>query len=546
MATNPNAAFTLTPEHLAAIERPRSVIVHFDVVMGDGADFPLREVDDLIKWKFTYADDPKVHMDSMWWDWDEGHQCIYPSKVRPLVDTPGYRAWAEAGVNIAHRFLEASQSRGFENFCLYRINGSDNELGPISRIPAKEEHPDWLIHTWSETGYWNFALDEVHEYKLEILRELAEDYDYDGIALDFARVCPVLPPGRQWELRHRLTDFMRKLRSLLLEVGRTRGRPLMLAVRVPENLPGCHFDGIDIETWARDLLVDLIVMGCRSFDVDVAAFRRITSGTPIKLYAAIDDHHSSDGYMWPPIEVYRGVFANWWRQGVDGIQTFNWEHSPPEDTDRLALRPMNVPAAAAQRQAYGEMHDPERLRRKDKTFVVQRRGGGHGPIVVPNPEDWTTPRWMYFNTNMFAPLPAPLANDGKADTLLPLYVSDDLAAEAEHVDSVKIYLLLSDHALGEAEDLIRLPTVKVAEIGHPDRALMNTPARYGIQHNIEVRLNNARLEAPSIAGGWIAFAARPELFAVGENLIGVRLTARDRTTLEPVLIEKLEARVRYR
>src|SRR5262249_28346074 len=39
---------------------------------------------------------------------------------------------------------------------------------------------------------------------------------------------------------------------------------------------------------------------------------------------------------------------------------------------------------------------------KDKTFVVQRRGGGHGTTVVPDPADWPTPRWMYYLTNMLS------------------------------------------------------------------------------------------------------------------------------------------------
>ena len=310
----------------------------------------------------------------------------------------------------------------------------------------KEQHPELLMNTWNANGYWNFALDEVHDYKLAILREVAEDYDFDGITLDFARIPLVLPWGRQWELRHRLTDFMRKVRRMTLDVARARGRPLLLAVRVPENLMGCHFDGIDIESWARELLVDLIVMGCRSFDVDIPAFRRITAGTPIKLYPAIDDHHSSDGYMWPPIEVFRGVFANWFHQGADGVQTFNWEHSTLESAERIGLKALNWPAAEAQYTAYMELAKPNGLHRKDKTFVVQRRGGGHGPIVIPNPEAWYTPRNMYFNSNMFAPLPAPLAWDGAADTLLTLNVADDLAGDAEHLAAVDVRLLLSDPA----------------------------------------------------------------------------------------------------
>ena len=324
----------LSSEHIDAINRRRRVIVNFDVISADGARFATKEIERLVEWKFMFADEPGTHIDTICWSWGEGHQAPYPSEVLPLYDSPGFKEWADNGVNIVQVFLEASKQRGIEAFFSYRINGSDNDLGPVAKIPMKEAHPDWLIHLWNANGYWNFAIDDVHEYKLSILREAAEDYDFDGIELDFARVCPVLPPGHQWEYRDRLTDFIRATRAMLQEVARKRGRPLLLAARIPENLEGCHFDGIDAETWAQEELLDIFVMGCRSFDVDIPAFRRITEGTNIKLYPCIDDHHASDGYQWPPIEVMRGVTANWYQQGADGVQTFNFAHATPEGTDR--------------------------------------------------------------------------------------------------------------------------------------------------------------------------------------------------------------------
>ena len=148
----------------------------------------------------------------------------------------------------------------------------------------KEAHPEWLIHTWKENfnvqhttkdinGFWNFAFNGVREHKLKILQEVCENYDLDGIEIDFARICPVLPPGHQWENRDRLTEFMRSLRFMLLEIEKKRDKPLLIAARVPENLQGCHFDGIDVDTWAQEELVDIFVMGVRSFDVDIHAFQ---------------------------------------------------------------------------------------------------------------------------------------------------------------------------------------------------------------------------------------------------------------------------------
>ena len=425
----------LSAEHIAAAGRDRRIIINFDTISGDRR-FGGRDPAELVKWKFHVIDAADVQIDSVWWCWGEGNQSPWPSSIMPLYDSEGYRQWKEQGIDIAAIFAEESRKRGIESFYNYRINGSDNDLGPFSKIPMKLKHPEWLIHTWpGPVGLWNYAIPEVRRYKLSILREIAERFDYDGISLDFARVCPVLPPGKAWANRDKMTDFLREFRSITQEVAHRRGRPLLVGARIPENLQGCHFDGLDIETWVREGLVDVLALGIRSFDVDIAAFRRITAGTHVKLYPSVDDHHASDGYATPPIDIYRGVAANWWRQGADGIQTFNFNHAP--DFPFREVWETHL-------QAYRELGSPRTLHRKNKRFVVQRRGGGHGPTVIPNPQDWTTPRWMYFNTNMLAPLPAPLANDGKADTLLTVAVADDLGADREQVERLSLRLLLSD------------------------------------------------------------------------------------------------------
>ena len=166
---------------------------------------------------------------------------------------------------------------------------------------------------------------------------------------------------------------------------------------------GCRFDGIDVERWVGEQLIDLLALGVRSFEVDLADFQRVVAGTPVKLYPSIDDHHATDGYQNPGIEVLRGVAANWWHQGADGIHTFNFNYA----TDA----PYAGQDWDSHRRAYQELGEVETLSAKDKRFVVQRRGGGHGPTVIPNPEDWATPRHTYANTNMLAQLPAAVPND---------------------------------------------------------------------------------------------------------------------------------------
>lgn len=160
---------------------------------------------------------------------------------------------------------------------------------------------------------------------------------------------------------------------------------------------------------------------------------------------------------------------------------------------------------------------------------------------------------MYFNTNMFGQLPAPLDNDGVVDTLLTIAVADDVAAEADSVDQITLRLLLSDPAAKDLPEDQRLQPVTVATIGHPD-TLQNTPAAKEIENQIEVRVNNILLGTPTVEEGWLVFAVQPKFLAIGDNLVGVRVTGcgkgipapiRSTDTQHQILIEKLEIHLEY-
>ncbi len=146
---------------------------------------------------------------------------------------------------------------------------------------------------------------------------------------------------------------------------------------------------------------------------------------------------------------------------------------------------------------------------------------------------------------MLAPLPAFLDNQGKVDTLLPLWVGDDLEAEAGHIESVSVRLLLSDPGARNWPAEQRLETTEVATIGHPGGPLQNIPAVREIEEGIEVRVNNILLGRALVEGGWLVFRAESGQFAVGENLLGIVVEGRPLDGPR-LLIEKLEVEVKYR
>ena len=146
---------------------------------------------------------------------------------------------------------------------------------------------------------------------------------------------------------------------------------------------------------------------------------------------------------------------------------------------------------------------------------------------------------MYFNTNMLAPLPAELDPDGRADTLLHVYVGEQAPPDAE----VTVRLLLSDDSATDLPDGERLQRVLVATIGHPDSRLENVPPAIGIERHVELRLNNALLEISSVDDGWLVFQALPAQLATGDNLVGLKLTDMEPRARGRVTVEKLEIHV---
>ena len=75
--------------------------------------------------------------------------------------------------------------------------------------------------------------------------------------------------------------------------------------------------------------------------------------------------------------------------------------------------------------------------------------------------------------------------------------------------------------------------------------LFTSPARQNIIDRLEVRLNGMLLDRATLNSGWFVFDTNPKLFAVGINLIGIRVTDRDSQGL-PMTVEKVEAHVEYR
>jgi hypothetical protein len=535
----------LTAEHLTAADRHRRIVVNLDTGWG------IPGVEDLDPTVFVDAhmdyltDMDGSQVDSIWWCWGDMNYVPYPSKI--VKANTKYQKWLKQGLDPLPITLERSKKQGIEAFYTFRINdsgpGGENSVNEADWgvWPPIKEHPEWGRPTpfWpAPFQHFDFTVEGVRRYKLAAIREVVETYDFDGIEIDWRCGYGSLPFFHKWEHRDHLTAFMRLVREMLQEVAEQRGRPYLFAARVPETVEGCHYDGIDVERWVKENLVDILAVGAKSLDADLDAFGRLTADTHIKLYPSMDDHHRAGGYDRSSLEVYRGAAASYLDRGADGIYVFNWYPVPAILDERVEPEQEKL-----RRQALCELGSLETLQNKDKTFVTERRGGGGWP---------DTAEYFYKNSSAFAQLPLRISDDPDDETYVFLQVADDPVgyrrapdAVAQDVARLELRVLLSDAAAADTpwESRIHSEPVRIAMLGRRD--FSEPPART-ILEQLRVRINGVILDRPGAREGWLVYNLKPVQLACGSNVVAFKLNGRSPDLHDGITLEKLEIAVAYK
>ena len=340
----------------------------------------------------------------------------------------GVDFWFRLSMNDWHHFdTDAGK--------VYRLGGSRFYEERTDLLIGKEGAAGWKDHpllqaplTWMQ----DFAHEEVRALRRDIALEVCERYDCTGFLFDFLRIPGYFRFGEERRNAHLLTQMVRETRAGLDEIGRTKGRELGLAVRLPPTLDGTHRLGIDIEDWIDDHLVDVVVTSPffpQDTEHDAADWVPLVRNSPVHLLAAIEEgylagHNDGHNRWWydPPlmtplsIEMVRAVAARHHRAGVDGIYVFNWFGTLPTYNQDL------VPAL-------DDIADPERLRYLDKRYLVMRSSKS-----FPNCLD----------TERTLPLtitgdPAPLTFD----------IVDDVAGAGDLVRSVRLLLHVANATIAD-------------------------------------------------------------------------------------------------
>ncbi len=247
------------------------------------------------------------------------------------------------GSDVLQIMVDFCHANKLECFWSMRMNDThDAASHPNAYHPLfpklKREHPEWLvgsITTHTKYGPWssvNYAIPEIRALAVSYVKEVCENYEVDGIELDFCRhLCyfkTVATGGTATDQEiQAMNELMKQMRSVTDQEGIRRGRPILLSVRVPDSTDYARAIGLDFEYWMKERLADIFI-GSDYFHLNQWEYW-VSLGHRYKVpvYACLSESRINDKdkrFSRNDESSYAARSIAAWDAGVNGIHIFNY------------------------------------------------------------------------------------------------------------------------------------------------------------------------------------------------------------------------------
>lgn len=238
--------------------------------------------------------------------------------------------------------VEFARENGFEIFWSNRMNDTHDAAHRVDKpyylwTKFKENNPQFLFGDIGErlpNGRWSsvdFTHQEVRNLCVQFFKEVCDNYDVDGVELDFLRHFELFK-NVGWggvasqEQLDMLTDMVSQIRKVTEEAGMKRGNPILVLTRVPTSPEYAKRVGVDIERWIDEGLVDIVVGSCY-FRLDFwENFAKLGKDKNVKIYAGLSESRVREEHpllVRQQNSVFRARASAVWEAGLDGMYSFN-------------------------------------------------------------------------------------------------------------------------------------------------------------------------------------------------------------------------------
>ncbi|MCL1793968.1 MAG: hypothetical protein FWG34_08860 [Oscillospiraceae bacterium] len=288
-----------------------------------------------------------------------------------------------SGKNVYCDWIGMCRERKISPWISMRMNDvhyAHNENHPI-HSEFWRHHPERRRADYKsgEDNQLDFGREDVREYSLAFIREIADTFDMDGLELDWMRFGLHFKPGFEQQGVGILNQFTRDVRKILDAAEQKRGHKIGLAARVPSR-PGTALGlGFDACAWACEDLVDLLIVtpffATAETDMPIELWKQLLRGTKTKLAAGLEiliQPHPNTERLFNGMETLRGMAWSYLNRGADAIYLFNYMHTG-KDIDGIAELYSEF-TAFSDHSGYAamlnEIGDIEAMRGKNRRHVV--------------------------------------------------------------------------------------------------------------------------------------------------------------------------------
>lgn len=275
-------------------------------------------------------------------------------------------------------FFDLTVSRFYLGHPEYRLNG-------IPLPPQGTMDPFLYADKYRteirQNRIWNWAIPEVRQHKLDFITEICENYDIDGIELDFTRHKWLFAKDYPGDARLKImTGYIRSVRGVLDRTAGA-GKTRWLSVRIPFRLSDHKAMGIDVRQW-HEAGVDIFNLSCHYITQQQHDLAKIHQAAPdASLYlelthtpqrfepvdqTRLQGRDSTDLFMLTKPEQFYTAAHLAYSRGARGITAFNFVYYRAHDERRggtIAEPPFEV---------FKVLHDPAWVARQPQHYFLSR------------------------------------------------------------------------------------------------------------------------------------------------------------------------------
>lgn len=268
----------------------------------------------------------------------------------------------------------------------YRIEDDPPEYtSNPDKLAFRSDHQ--LRYKIRNNRVFNWAIPAVREHKLALIGELCENYDIDGLELDFMR------HARYFRLNETaaeqrvqiMTSFVSRVRQTLDRTAKP-GQRRWLCVRVPFRIKRHDELGVDLRKWV-DAGVDMINLSCHYVTEqqnDLAEVCRLVPEAAVYLETTYTSHRypKPSGPRISSNEVYRKMTPQQsstaahlaFARGGSGVSAFNFVYYRSLADPRSRCEPPF--------DVLARLRDPDWVARQPQHYFTTRAGNRAWPALM--------------------------------------------------------------------------------------------------------------------------------------------------------------------